>query len=156
MSARGVLERGARKRIGDGRTVDIWKDRWLPVGGSGMVVSPKPANCPVQMVHELIQDGKWNKVVMESMFREEDCKKIEGIPISLCGGKDKLVWPWAKSGQDSVKTGYMLARDMRRDGRRREPQEASNSRNACHSNVWKVLWNLDIKHKLKHFVWKCL
>ena len=94
--------------------------------------------------------------MMESMLSKEDCKKIEVIPISLCGGKDRLVWPWTKSGQYSVKTRYMLARDMRREWRRKEQQEASNSRNTCHSNVWKVLWNLDIKYKLKHFLWKCL
>ncbi|XP_071923061.1 uncharacterized protein [Coffea arabica] len=115
-----VLERGARKKVGDGRTVHIWKDRWLSDGGSGMVATQKPANCSVQRVYELIQNEEWNTAVMETILSKEDCRKIEGIPISLCAGKDKLVWPFTKTGQYSVKSGYMLARDMRGKWRSKE------------------------------------
>ena len=42
VSAREVLERGARKRIGDGSTVNIWKDRWLSDKGQGRVTTIRP------------------------------------------------------------------------------------------------------------------
>ena len=29
ISARELLEKGARKRVGDGRTTDIWRDGWI-------------------------------------------------------------------------------------------------------------------------------
>ncbi|XP_027082670.1 uncharacterized protein [Coffea arabica] len=99
MSAREVMERGIRKRVGDGTTVDIWKDRWIPGEGTGMVATPMPAGCNILKVHELIQNGKWNRAMMETLLSEKDCRKIEEIPISLCAGKDKLVWPFTKSGQ---------------------------------------------------------
>ena len=45
---------------------------------------------------------------------------------------------------------------MRGEWRRKEQHEASNSRNEPNSKAWKVLWGLGIKHKLKHFIWRCL
>ena len=60
ISARDLLERGARKRVGDGPTIDIWRDRWILDRGKGKVSTPKPSNCQLQNVHELIQNEKWN------------------------------------------------------------------------------------------------
>lgn len=33
VSARDLLERGARKNVGDGHTIDIWHDKWIPDRG---------------------------------------------------------------------------------------------------------------------------
>lgn len=43
---------------------------------------------------------------------------------------------------------------------KREPQtrqrDGESSRNEVNSGAWKFLWGLNVKHKIKHFVWKCL
>ena len=35
-------------------------------------------------------------------------------------------------------------------------QVEGDSRNKRNTKVWKIIWNLNMKHKLKHFIWKCL
>ncbi|XP_027148760.1 uncharacterized protein LOC113749274 [Coffea eugenioides] len=156
VSARGILERGARKRIGDGGTVNIWKDRWLLDRGYGKVTTVRPPECQIQMVQELIQNGEWNKAVVHEIFNAEDCKRILATPLSLYGGKDKLIWPYSKNGEYSVRSGYMVAKEMQQEGAGVVVQQGRSSRNEQGTEVWKFLWSLNMKYKLKHFIWKGL
>lgn len=43
-----------RMRIGDGRSVKIWEDRWN-LFKDGEMSSPKPLNCSITHVHHLIK-----------------------------------------------------------------------------------------------------
>ena len=45
---RDLLERGARKRVGDRRTIDIWRDKWIMDRGKGKVFNSKPPNCQLR------------------------------------------------------------------------------------------------------------
>ncbi|XP_027182092.1 uncharacterized protein LOC113780492 [Coffea eugenioides] len=45
LSAGDLLEKGARKRVGDGSTINIWKDKWIMNSTNGMVQSRKPEGC---------------------------------------------------------------------------------------------------------------
>ena len=115
ISARDLLERGARKRVGDGRTIDIWRDKWIMDRGKGKVFTSKPPNCQLQKVYELIQNGKWNVDKIKVVFSEEDCKRIIGILLSICNGKDKLVWPYSTTRVSIGKTGYMVAKKIQKE-----------------------------------------
>ncbi|XP_054806327.1 uncharacterized protein LOC129309003 [Prosopis cineraria] len=67
---------------------------------------------------------------------------------------DKLVWVVAKDGQYSVKLGYVAATrpnigvDIYRPG-------SSRSR-LMDGSVWKVVWNLKVMLKVKHFMWRLM
>ena len=39
MSAKSLLEEGVRKKVGDGKTIDIWIDRWIPGATGGKVIT---------------------------------------------------------------------------------------------------------------------
>ncbi|XP_027182377.1 uncharacterized protein LOC113780798 [Coffea eugenioides] len=156
LSARELLEEGVRLRVGDGKQIDIWEDKWLLDQEYGKIRSCKPQQCRIQRVHELISDGNWNVDMIREVFEEEDCQRILDIPISKCGGKDRLVWSFSNSGEYFVKTGYAVAKDLQRKKKGVCQQQGSSSRNEFKSGVWKLLWGLNVKHKLKHFVWKCL
>ncbi|XP_071939813.1 uncharacterized protein [Coffea arabica] len=156
LSARELLEEGVRLRVGDGKQIDIWEDKWLLDQEYGKIRSCKPQQCHIQRVHELISDGNWNVDMIREVFEEEDCQRILDIPISKCGGKDRLVWSFSNSGEYTVKTGYPVAKDLQRKKKGVCQQQGSSSRNEFKSGVWKLLWGLNVKHKLKHFVWKCL
>ena len=77
LSACELLEREAKKRVGDGCTIDVWADRWLPDRGKGVVTTVKPPGCSIRKANELIQNGEWRMELMRSIFNEEDCTNIK-------------------------------------------------------------------------------
>ena len=56
--------------------------------------------------------------VLRKCFYEEDCQRTTNIPISECGDKDRLIWMFSKSREYIVKTGYVVAKELQRKGRR--------------------------------------
>ena len=85
-----LLQEGLWKRVGDGRTVKIWQDRWIPVLDSGRVSTVRPADCQLVYVHELIERGKWKTDCLQQWFNATDVEHITSIPLSLYGRKDRL------------------------------------------------------------------
>ena len=41
MKARKVISKGIRWRIGDGKSINLYYDNWLPGGGSSKIISPQ-------------------------------------------------------------------------------------------------------------------
>lgn len=76
----------------------------------------------------------------------------------ICNTTYSLFWRHSKSGLFTLKSAYAAA-----VGRTRQPltgQDAlagmSTSYARQNSPMWKSLWALQLKHKLKHFLWRCL
>ena len=44
MAARETVEMGSRWCVGNGRTVEIWRDRWIPTPDNFKVVTPQGPN----------------------------------------------------------------------------------------------------------------
>ncbi|XP_071909589.1 uncharacterized protein [Coffea arabica] len=155
-SARHLLLNGLWKRIGDGSTVEIWKDKWITGNPNGKPASTKPANCKIQKVSDLILEGKWDKLKLQLVFNQEEAKLIANIPLSIFRRKDRMFWKDSKSGSYTVKSGYARAKQERQsEGRREEAGEETSWEIRKHT-IWKNLWKLNVKAKLKHFMWKVL
>ena len=92
----------------------------------------------------LISQGKWNEGLLRGIFYEEDCKRIIDIPVSICGGKDRLTWMYSNLGQYTIKTGYVVAKGMQKRERREKQQNGSSSKNDANLGVWKFLWSLNV------------
>ena len=62
MATKGIIERGTRWCIGNGRSVHIWEDRWLPNPDSFRVVSPRRPQGEAEMVLDLLDLERrgWN------------------------------------------------------------------------------------------------
>lgn len=56
-SARYLLQEGCVWRVGDGKTVRVWEDKWLPAAHLPRPVSPKLENCEVRVVADLRDSG---------------------------------------------------------------------------------------------------
>ena len=129
-----MLKSGLRKQVGDGTTIAIWKDGWLKTS-SGKISTPKPHNCPVDKVSDLIHDHKWNSGIINSLFSPEETKLITAIPLSLFGGKDRYTWCSSANGEYTTKTGYVKAKErMERNNKRLLLQE-STSKNKQNSRI---------------------
>lgn len=64
-----------------------------------------------------------------------------------------MIWDKESNGLFIVKSAYKLARDIRK-----APVEGAESSGAREEGkiMWRRVWKLPIKRKLKHFLWKCL
>lgn len=155
MGAKALVAAGMRWRIGDGRSVDIWKDKWLPNSIRGKPLSKRPANCSLSRVHELIDHPRncWKEMVVKHLFLPHEADQILQIPVNAHTSRDKLIWAREKSGLFTVKSAYKLAFAVRREVTARD--ESSKDREE-HSKMWKMVWGLPIKPKLKHFLWRVL
>mgnify|MGYP004702503179 CR=1 FL=1 len=156
LSAREVLEAGLRRRVGDGESIKIWEDRWIPGVEDGKIRSQRKVDSKIQRVSELIRDGQWDRELLRQEFEEQDWLQILRIPLSLGKVMDRFYWAGASSGVYSVKTGYKLIKDLKRKQcQHGGPSEPSSSR-MFKSQNWSFLWGLSMPNKLKHFIWKCL
>ena len=81
---------------------------------------------------------------------------ITNIPLNLYGRKDRLFWKHSKSRVYTVKTGYAAAKVEGDTKNQRLAPGSETSRKIRKHTVWKRLWSLNIKMKLKHFLCRCL
>ena len=81
---REVIKRGAVWRIGDGQSVDIWEDSWLPRKHSLRVLSPRPEALIGAKVSSLLDpvQKQWKSEVMENMLLSFEVETIRTIPVS--------------------------------------------------------------------------
>ena len=83
-------------------------------------------------------------------------KKEEDFVLSHQVGKDRIHWAWSAIGDYTVKSGYHLGKEDKRNHQGRNEENGSSSRNEKGVKCWKFQWKLNMKHILKHFIWKCL
>ena len=63
------MELGARWRVEDGSTIDVWKHRWLDSSGGGKVFSPRQ-DSSLAIVKDLFIIGTkiWNSDLIDQNF----------------------------------------------------------------------------------------
>ncbi|KAK6159680.1 hypothetical protein DH2020_003061 [Rehmannia glutinosa] len=153
IAARPTILEGTAWRIGKGRKVQIFEDRWI-----GMTNFEKPT-CrtnvinPTAKVSDLIDfDAKaWRFDFIRQNFKAHDANRICAMHLSSRLPEDKMLWRHSKNGQFSGKTAYYAIKSKSENAYSRYPS-ASNSNGA-----WKKIWQLRILSKIKHFIWKaCL
>ena len=134
-------------RIGDGNSVRVKEDKWLPQKGSRSIISPLPNILPEAKVSSLIEADRkeWKTEVIQELFMPNEASVIMGIPLSLRSTEDRIIWAYTPSGTYSTSSAYKLLKDRNVHGSfNREPQK----------RFWKGLWELRVPHKIKHFIWR--
>ncbi|XP_027126082.2 uncharacterized protein [Coffea arabica] len=159
LGARCLIDQGMIRRIGNGRSTSIWGHRWIPGSSSGKPTTPRPLNSECKMVHELINQQRWNRNTIFKYFNHKDAEKILNIPLSLTGREDCYYWQHNAGGQYTVSSGYQFLMKERSEAEKEQVEAAGSSiREGSQSarQMWKTLWKLNIKHKIKIFIWKCI
>lgn len=110
----------------------------------------------VYLVKELIKEGKWDRYLLNSIFCSEDAENVAKIPLSLYNREDTWGWNYSKAGVYSVKSGYALAEQLAEETSKAKSAKEQSSHCNRMENLWKHVWGLKVKFKLKHFLWKCL
>ncbi|KAK2645797.1 hypothetical protein Ddye_020992 [Dipteronia dyeriana] len=146
MWGRELVEKGSRWRVGDGTSIKIYKDRWIPRLSAFKIISPQVLG-EWPMVNDLKdQEGLWDVSLIRQSFSMEEADAILSLPSSRSVIQDSLLWHFDKSGNYSVQSGYKLAL----------AKDLNPSCSGLNSSVswWKFLWHLRLPSKIKIFLWK--
>nr|XP_027100870.1 uncharacterized protein LOC113719906 [Coffea arabica] len=159
MGARSLLNEGLIRRIGNGRSTSIWEHKWIPDTTTGRPTTSRRNNCGLEKVEELICHQRWNRNIIFRNFNRDDAHKILAIPLGLSEREDSFYWQPKAGGQYTVNSGYNLLMKQNRKRKKGNPDGASSSYADGSPQVvqmWNTLWSLNIKHKIKFFIWKCI
>ena len=144
LKGRDVIQRGAKWRVGDGKSFNIWQHRWIPRKISSLVVSYPIESMDDCSMAVLIDesDRKWNEELIDGIFSQEEATLIKKIPLSRSATKDVLIWLYTQDGQYTCKTGYWFLKEGVEIG---YVQVASG----MDTNFWKGIWLFKFLTELK-------
>lgn len=99
--------------IGNGASIWVWKDRWVPQPSTFHPISMPPPSSEDMRVQELIDvDQKvWRNDLLIEFFENEDMGHICTMPISSRLLPNKLIWHFSDRGIFTVKSAYWVAWD---------------------------------------------
>lgn len=141
MVARETVEMGSRWCVGNGRTVEIWWDRWIPTLDNFKVISPQGLNVELVKVAQLIdRDTRmWKLDLIKKTFFSHEAEVILGMPLSPRMLKDSLIWAWSKNDDFIVKSAYSMAlKVLKKAHLAKEGGECSNKGKIA--GLWKLVW----------------
>ncbi|KAL0303490.1 UNVERIFIED_CONTAM: hypothetical protein Sradi_6217100 [Sesamum radiatum] len=130
-----------RWQIGDGKTVRVWSDRWIP-RPSSFQVTTAPNLLPLDATINTLfgEEGEaWNESLVRELFRPDDVKLILNIPL-LSGRPDTLRCHYEKHGRFSVHRAYQLL--FQKGGSMVSSSSDSPS------------WNFSWRAEVRLFAWK--
>ncbi|KAK6139290.1 hypothetical protein DH2020_026968 [Rehmannia glutinosa] len=109
----------------------------------------------VVRVCELLEnDGKaWKEELVMEMFTPNDAEIILKIPLLSPGDKDRLRWHHTAKGNFTVSSAYSAVQQYRR---LLKGDPGTSDGNKATKTLWKTTWKLNIKNKMKHFIWRCV
>ena len=144
---RDVLQRGARWRVGNGKTIKIWQHGWIPRKNSPFVASYQIESMGEATVSSLIEESsrQWNEELIDGIVSHEEAALIKKIPLSRMDAEDVLIWPHSQDGQYSCKSGYRFLKDE-------EALEIAQDDVRTDSKLWKGIWTLP--NKVKNLLWR--
>ncbi|XP_056863940.1 uncharacterized protein LOC108850255 [Raphanus sativus] len=108
---RDLLIAGLGWSIGNGETVNVWRDPWLSPQTPTRPMGPPTRENQELRVSDLIlgQSNEWNLQAVRQHLPQYEDLILQIIPSSL-NKRDELVWLHEKSGKYSTKSGYAISR----------------------------------------------
>ena len=142
--AKLLIEKGACFLLGDGKTINVWEDPWVPwiVG-----FKPRPRiddylQLPIK-AHNLLDHTlqAWNEDIVREIFVAEAATAILSIPIPHSPRQDKLIWLPDAKGIFSVKSVNRVAFS----------HDSNGNQDLSH---WKTLWKARMSEHVKMLLWR--
>ena len=151
MAAIPILKSGCCWRVGDGSNIRVFMDKWIPNYPTNGVLHPARMEEGGWFVSDLInQEQKmWYSEIIRANFHKEDADAILKIPLSHRQASDMILWLHTKKGVYSVKSGYHVARQLKK-----MESWAEASAGPIGVQVWSKLWMLNVPKKIKVFGWR--
>jgi hypothetical protein len=146
-----LLKQGIIWRIGDGMTVIIWRDNWLPREVGLKITSERKSSRLIKVKSLIGADRKWNQDLVEKTFLPHDAAHILDIKIPAHSCKDMPAWNYEKSRIFSVRSAYKLAYNLAHAGSTSQGNSATRYPNR---SLCKGVWSAPVPNKVKIFGWR--
>jgi hypothetical protein len=134
------LKKGHIWQVGDGNSIDIWDDEWIPNNNSRKVFTRKGQNL-ITKVSELINPvtNQWDEELIDQTFWNIDSCRIKAIPLPSHDISDFVAYNLTKNGIFSVRSVYHAEWEMQY-GRKINIGQAPRSMNS--HPMWEKIWKL--------------
>ncbi|PNT60993.1 hypothetical protein BRADI_5g08864v3 [Brachypodium distachyon] len=145
-----LLKKGYVWRIGNGRSVDIWRDNWLPRGN--FRVSGRASQTRLRRVSDLIDPAnhRWNEDLIRHVFYPHDADAILLLKLPETPQDNVLAWVPDKTGSFTVRSAYQLAMDCVTE----EREGCSSASPSGERKLWSTIWKARVPPKVRVFGWR--
>ncbi|KAF5194782.1 hypothetical protein FRX31_015631, partial [Thalictrum thalictroides] len=93
-----VLNSGLRWHVGDGTTINAWKELWIPLTPRLLPLFEKPENCSFELVAEFIDSELrlWKRDLILEHWPSDYAHQILSIPLRSHRNPDFRFWAPSK------------------------------------------------------------
>ena len=144
-SCNKLIKKGMCYKVGDGRSINIWDDPWVPKEPNfrtKLKTGVAPNNLlVVELIHH--DSRQWDREKIFYLFETRSAIRILNIHILASSKRDTLCWGLSPSSEFTVKSAYML-----------KMQQSSTSLGPMHEEYWKMLWKSKMHERLKLLLWR--
>ncbi|KAK8263437.1 hypothetical protein V6Z11_D12G042300 [Gossypium hirsutum] len=104
---KGLLRMGCGWQMGNGSSISIWDDAWLPGEIPCKIQSERFSG--FEKVVDLIgaNSGEWNVELLRGLFSDQEVRKIMTIPLASRALEDRWWFP-EEGGEYTIRRGYRL------------------------------------------------
>ncbi|CAN0830996.1 Uncharacterized mitochondrial protein AtMg00310 [Linum grandiflorum] len=129
MSVQEFLWHGIRWRVGNGASISIWGDRWIPTLPGNFISSTPTELANEAKVCELINPstGQWDIELVERYFSAVEAEAILQLPLREPEDEDRLIWSNSRGGLYTSKAGYTNWLDEFLEANSVTPKRATNN-----------------------------
>jgi hypothetical protein len=146
-----LLKQGIILRIGDGSSVRIWRDNWLPRKAGLKITSDRNSSRLIKVKSLIDEDQAWKTDLLEQSFFPHDVVHILKIKLPSTPTKDMPAWNYEKNGIFSVRCTYRLAYNLAHTG---ALVQGNSDTGVPDRALWKCVWSAPVPNKIKIFGWR--
>ena len=147
-----LLKKGLIWKVGNGKSVDTWRDNWIP-RDYNLKVSPREPSARIRRVDQRMMQhsSNWNENLVKRIFAPEDVDWIQNQKLPAQSCDDILAWHYDRTVDFSVNSAYRLAYNQL-DGIRWCAGSSSEHENG--RNIWKIISSAKVPSKVKVLGWR--
>lgn len=146
--ARNVVTRVSRWLVGNGLSLSVWDDRWLPRPSSFKPATPRSTTYENYKVSNLIDHDNncWRESLINNIFLPCDAESIMNIPLCSSWPTDILIWHCNSRGIFTIRSAHdMLVNDT---------QSSGGSSSSQDKHLWHSIWGCNVPPQINLFGWR--
>ncbi|KAM1884835.1 hypothetical protein ACFX14_037585 [Malus domestica] len=155
-AAQLVILKGCHWQVGDGSSIKIWRDNWLPKDIFFHVLSPPAVDWSMDSIMDnLFVTGlpQWHVALVKELFSQEETDLILSILLSFRSTLDRRIWHFERSGKFIVQSAYHVAKSL--VSSTRAGASGSNSKlDDGRSKLLRKIWNAYVPRKFRICAWR--